>query len=304
VQILSVEETCRVLSYTSLMDEIGRAVDGLQNGTVTASERTALHLPGGAVLLYMPVTDGEIAAVKLLSVHPDNPSHGLPSIHAEVIIMDAKTGKRLCLLDGSTVTSRRTAAVTLYGASRLGCTAPRRVLVVGTGTQAREHVKAIAEVCKPERIYSAGLTRRLAEDFVAALGNEVPSLASVGQADEVRKEVDMIVTLTTSKVPVISPDIPDSTLVVGVGAFRPDMIELPPELIRRRKVLVDHWESARQEAGDLLNAGIDWNSVLDFSSLAESEDDRPTILKTVGHAAWDLAAARLVIARIGQRSQD
>ncbi len=301
MQTSSIEETRRLLSYSTLIDEIGKAVDGLRNQRIVASERTALTLPCDGILLYMPVTDGEIAVVKLLTVHPNNPSLRLPSIHSEVLVLDAKTGERICLLDGSTVTSLRTSAVTLYGCRRLGCGKPRRVLVVGTGTQAKEHVNALAQVCNPERIYVAGLNRKLAEEFVASQGEALPMLSAVGHTDEVCKEVDLIVTLTTSKTPVISADIPDSTLVVGVGAFRPDMIEIPPELVRRRRVVVDHWESARHEAGDLLNAGIDWSTVSDFASLPESGDGRPTLLKTVGHAAWDLAAAGLFAAQVKRR---
>lgn len=292
--IPSIEETRELLPYAPLMAEIDKAAGELRSGAITAPERTSMPLPGDAVLLYMPASDGTTCAAKLLTVHPGNPSSGLPSIHAQILVMDARTGVPGCLLDGPTVTSRRTAAVTLYGARRLGYARPRKVLVVGTGVQAAEHVRAIAEVCAPERIYVAGLNLSMAETFVHSFLGRIPALTAVDHADAVSGEVDLIVTLTTSKAPVISPNIPDSTLVIGVGAFKPDMIEIPAELIWRRKVVVDHLESARLEAGDLLSAGLDWSTVEDYRTLRDRAPQGPAILKTVGHAAWDLAAARMV----------
>src|SRR5439155_13530104 len=99
--------------------------------------------------------------------------------------------------------------------------------------------------------------------------------------------------------PVLPEGVRDDTFVVAVGAYLPEMAELPAELVRRSSELatlyVDTLGGARAEAGDLIMAGIDWARVtpLEEALDAPRPDKGPVIFKSVGHALWDLAAARL-----------
>jgi ornithine cyclodeaminase/alanine dehydrogenase-like protein (mu-crystallin family) len=72
------------------------------------------------------------------------------------------------------------------------------------------------------------------------------------------------------------------------------MAELPAALVRRAHLYVDTLEGAQAEAGDLLQAGIDWATVTPLADVILQE--RPLggtiVFKSVGHAFWDLAAAR------------
>jgi 1-piperideine-2-carboxylate/1-pyrroline-2-carboxylate reductase [NAD(P)H] len=108
---------------------------------------------------------------------------------------------------------------------------------------------------------------------------------------------DVVIALTTSKVPVIPAQLPDETLAIGIGAFRPDMAEIPVELLRKRRVVVDYLKGARHEAGDLLKADLDWNEVSELSRHLDTGSDQrpPSVFKSVGHASWDLAAARVAM---------
>ena len=106
------------------------------------------------------------------------------------------------------------------------------------------------------------------------------------------------VAATTSLTAVLPIDVDPATLIVGLGSFTPQMAELPAKQVRQRQVWVDELDGARHEAGDLLQAGVDWSRV---HTLAEALADRalpraPMLLKTVGHAAWDLAAVRTALA--------
>jgi 1-piperideine-2-carboxylate/1-pyrroline-2-carboxylate reductase [NAD(P)H] len=69
-------------------------------------------------------------------------------------------------------------------------------------------------------------------------------------------------------------------------------------LVSASRVFVDTTEGARDEAGDLIRAeqagAFDWE---DATPLAEAlrSPERPgttVVFKSVGHALWDLAAAR------------
>ena len=53
----------------------------------------------------------EISAVKIVNVHPDNPSkHKLPTVMAVIVLVDPSTGIPLAIMGGTTVTNMRTGA--------------------------------------------------------------------------------------------------------------------------------------------------------------------------------------------------
>lgn len=87
-------------------------------------------------------------------------------------------------------------------------------------------------------------------------------------------------------------------LLIAVGAFTPDAAEIDPVTVRSSRLYVDDPAGAAHEAGDLIQAGADWGGVQGlaaaFAKPAEA-DAVPVMLKTVGCAAWDLAAARVAV---------
>ena len=124
---------------------------------------------------------------------------------------------------------------------------------------------------------------------------------AVSEMDNALPATDLVLALTTSRTPVIPAHIGAQTLAIGVGAFKPDMAEFPPALLHSRQIVVDDLGGARHEAGDLLQAGVDWTQVRDLASVLDTPlalgADVP-VFKTVGQAAWDLAAARVAMASL------
>jgi len=192
------------------------------------------------------------------------------------------------------VTGRRTAAMTVLATQVLHRTGPRSILVIGTGEQASHHVRAFTECFPDARIQIRGVTQEAASAFCVAHAGITPRLriAPEGPCDE---GVDLVVTLTTSKTPVYLGPARASRLVAGVGAFTPDAAEVAAGVVHGSTVVVDDPVGATHEAGDILLAGMDWNGV---RSLADAINtpvpaDQPVFYKSVGCAAWDLAACRL-----------
>jgi 1-piperideine-2-carboxylate/1-pyrroline-2-carboxylate reductase [NAD(P)H] len=299
--VLNETETARRLPYPKLTDSIRAVLLEKKAGRTVAPERSRLELPGG-VLLLMPATDGRVAVTKLVSVHGDNAAHGLPSIQGEVIVMRADTGERLMMLDGATVTARRTAAVSLLAAQRLapnpsasGRHGP--LLIVGAGTQGKSHLEAFTEGLGVREVFihsrnpasaarlvrharHLGFEAHLVEDMRAALA-----------------ACPLIVTATNATAPVIPNTVRDDVFIAAVGAFRLDMIELPNDLVRRSRLFVDTLEGARHEAGDYAQAGVDWETVTPLEEALEMPGipSGPIVFKSIGHALWDLAAARCAL---------
>lgn len=305
MKIFNAAETAQALPYRLLVPAISVVMRERADKRIQAPERQVVTIDNDSVLLCMPAIANDIGITKLVTVHADNAQHDLPSIQGEVIVFEAQTGRRLALLDGPTCTSRRTAAVTLLGITQLARKKPASVLIIGTGVQASAHIDALIDYFDIHEFQIAGLNFEIAEAFCAALQVRHPNVtvhATTGAAiQEACPEVDVIIALTTSKVPVIPTRIPLDTLAIGVGAFKPDMAEFPPELLNSRLVIVDDLFGSKHEAGDLIQANVNWAEVHELSEYLTSGElisgDMP-VFKTVGQAAWDLAAARVAIASI------
>jgi 1-piperideine-2-carboxylate/1-pyrroline-2-carboxylate reductase [NAD(P)H] len=302
MQILDRAQTAQALPYSKLVPAVAHAAKELAAGTIIAPERQVVTIDPASVLLSMPAIGADISATKLITVHANNAQHQLPAIQGEVVVFETATGRRLALLDGPTVTARRTAAMTLLGIETLAPKKPGSVLIIGTGTQATAHVDALVEYFGVEHFWIAGFSQADAEAFASTLMQRHGRLTVSAMAAEALKhdvpETDVIIALTTSTVPVIPVNISPTTLAIGVGAFKPNMAEFPPELLHRRQIIVDDHGGAKHEAGDLIQAQVDWNAVVELADILSGKVPRPTaipVFKTVGQAAWDLAAARVAI---------
>ncbi|MCD9122144.1 delta(1)-pyrroline-2-carboxylate reductase family protein [Cupriavidus sp. UGS-1] len=322
--LLDAVQTAARLPYPDLAVAIADMLGELRAGTAMAPPRLALPVgdvsaaapQGEGTLLVMPARNADLVMTKNITVHPGNPARGLPNILGEVVVADAHTGVRLALLDGPTVTGRRTAAVSLLAAQRFAARPDGELLIVGAGVQATTHLEAFAAGLPLRRVWLHSRTADKAHALAAharRLGLEAEVIESAGDIDTVLARVSMVVTVTSSRTPVL-PDLAagcwrDDHFIAAVGAFRPDMCELPPALCRGAaqagRLLADTLFGIEDEAGDLLQAGIDWAAVQPFETAILAADairarsGSPLVFKSVGYALWDLAACALAVRSAG-----
>jgi len=291
MKLLNALETAALLPYPALANSIEEVLGDHKKGLITAPERLVVSLPSGATLLLMPAADPEITLTKLVTVHPSQ----RPSVKAEVWVMRTGTGERLLWLDGSVVTARRTAAVSLLAAQKLAPNLGTAILVIGAGTQGKSHLEAFQAGLGIRRAYIYSRTRESAQELAKhaqALGIEAQAVEDLRDA---LGEASLIVTATTSKTPVLPNQVRQDVFIAAVGAYRPDMAEVDPELVHRCTVYVDTL-GACSEAGDLLQAGVGSKvQPLEDILLGPKPASGPVLFKSVGHALWDLAAARLAV---------
>ncbi|KDB08260.1 ornithine cyclodeaminase/mu-crystallin [Burkholderia sp. lig30] len=285
--------TAALLDYPALLAALRQTVVEYAAGEIVSPERMVVPLQAGGVMLSMPSSARDIAIHKLVNVCPGNGARGLPTIHGQVVACDAVTGEMRFVLDGPTVTGRRTAAISALGIQALHAGAPREILLIGTGKQAANHAEALAAIFPDAQLVVRGTTAQSAARFCEANLAQAPRLAPL-DGDGVPDSIDVVVTLTTSRTPVYREPAREGRLVVGVGAFTPDAAEIDAGTVRASRLVVDDLAGARHEAGDLILAQVDWHQV---ASLADAlggtfEADGPVLFKSVGCAAWDLAACR------------
>jgi len=290
---LNAAETQARLPFPKLVDALQVAVLELADGKIRCPERQAVPMAGGAILLSMPVVADDLAAHKLITVAPRNKALGLPTILGQLAILDGQRGVTRLILDGATVTGRRTAAMSMLGLRALGPRKINRVLVIGTGTQARGHVEALAALYPGIEVGVRGRTKDNEDHFQRQLAH-LPLAWVQPSLDD---PLDVVITCTTSSTPVYAEAARLDRLLIAVGAFRPEAAELSPEIIHASEVFVDDPGGAPHEAGDLIQANIDWKLVRALGEILPHAvpPTRPRVFKTVGCAAWDLAAARVAI---------
>ncbi|RJS18364.1 delta(1)-pyrroline-2-carboxylate reductase family protein [Corallococcus sp. H22C18031201] len=304
---LSAAETVACLPYPALVRVLDGMLGELREGRAHAPPRLAVDLPGGT-LLVMPATNERVAITKLVTVHTDNPSRGRKAIQAEVLVLDAATGERRLVLDGATVTARRTAAVTLLAAQRLAPRPDDDLLLVGAGVQARAHAEAFLSARGTRRVVIHSRSPGPAEALARHLreqGAHVEVEPRASALPEVLERVGLVVTATTSHAPVL-PDLDAGCwrgrhFVAAIGAFRPEMRELPAGLVqlaaKHERLRVDTLFGVKDEAGDLLQAHVDWDRVRALQDTEPLRDHphAPVVFKSVGYACWDLGASLLAL---------
>lgn len=294
LRVFDAPQTAALLPFPALIDAIGDAAADVAAGLVLSPERQVLALGGGGVLLSMPATAPDIGVHKLVTVQAANAGLGLPTLHGTVTACDAVTGRPLCVLDGPEVTGRRTAAVSLLAIRTFLRAPPQSVLLIGTGVQAERHLLALNVVYPDCEVQVRGTSAESAARFCDAQGAIHPRLRP---ATAMTTDAQVVIALTTSREPVYDEAPLAGRLIIGVGAFKPEMAEIGKATLDGSDIYADDPAGARHEAGDLLRAGVDWARVTSLAdALKRPPDlDRPIVFKSVGTAAWDLAAARVAL---------
>lgn len=312
MQVFDAAATRAAIPIGELLDAVQEAYRDVAAGRDRSPLRTHVSLAEGDLLLMPGVRDrGSGSTVKLVTITPANVARGLPTIHALVAWIDAATGEPRAIFDGATITAMRTGAASGV-ATRLMARPDARVLgLVGAGAQAAWQVRAVVAVRPIEevRVYARDAARR--DAFAAALDDlGVPlEVRAVPEAEAAVRGADVVCAATTSSTPVFDAAwVGAGCHVNGIGAYRPGMVELPPELFARAAtVAVDSRAAALAEAGDLL-AAIDQGQVaagdlvevgrIGREWAAGRDPEAITVFKSVGLAIQDVVAAEIAARRL------
>jgi ornithine cyclodeaminase/alanine dehydrogenase-like protein (mu-crystallin family) len=282
------------LSWPTVIDALERALPAaFRSGDFV--DRFSVGAVGGELLL-MPAADEHTVGVKLVGVGSENQLHGLPRIQALYVVFDARSLSPLAVVDGTSLTTFRTAGQSAMVVRRLAAPDAHQLVVFGSGPQARAHIEA---VCTVRPIDSVRVIGRRPEP-VALLCKELACDQfdiRAGIPDEVLT-ADIVVCATTSRTPVFDgAKLNEQAYVVAVGSHTPDSRELDDAVFSRASaVLVEHRETALREAGDIVMSlmanSLRPDQIMDFSDLAAGRLSATTgisVYKSVGMGYQDLA---------------
>ncbi|HJP00093.1 MAG: ornithine cyclodeaminase [Dehalococcoidia bacterium] len=272
MRYLNPDEVRAALPMSDAIDSMAHAFGG---------DREAPNRMLLGVSLFMPGRLDSYTGVKVVSSVPGDP--------AGVVAVFDESGHPLGLVDGPTLSAIRTAAAPGLATDKMAPSDAGVMAMLGAGAMAADQVAAVRAVRQIREVLVWSRTEESARVLADSIGGEV-----VIDADEAVARADVVSTATPSRCPLFEA----SSLRLGahvnaVGAFTPEMAEIPAGVVEEAFVVVDDREAAAVEAGDLLRVGRQPDA--DMAELISGQmvpSDEPfTLFKSVGIAAQDIAAA-------------
>ena len=294
--VLSGEDVRRLLDVDQLIEALADALAEMSAGAASVPPRVAAFVPDRGLLAAMPGYAAGVLETKLVSVFPDNE----PSHQALIALFDAANGTPLAVMDGTHITAVRTGAASALS-TRLLARADARVLaVVGTGVQARSHLDAVTRVRDFDEVRVAGRS----PDRVRSLVRETRGRRPADSFEAAVRGADVVCACTDASSPILRRDwLAPGAHVTSVGASR-DGPELDDATVRagvlavESRVAFQPYPAGAHELQSLdPSAAVELGELVAGTRPGRTSEDQLTVYKSMGHAAEDAAAARLVYER-------
>lgn len=293
---ISEAEVQKHLNFHELMRTMETALVDLSIGRVTQPLRSVIAIPQHKAWFgLMPAVYGDVIGAKLVTVFPGNISRGIDTHQALIQLFDEQTGVPLAMLDGRLITAWRTAAVSALATRDLARPDARVLAILGSGVQARTHVKMLQMVRSFEEVRVWSRTPENARRFAEE------TAAKVMSAEEAVRGADVVVTVTHSSEPILYGSWLDpGAHVNAVGAVGLHARELDDIAMQQSGVIVESTEAALAESGDIVHSDV--RIYAELGEILSGSKPRPqsqnTIYKSLGVAVEDVAAARMIYRQI------
>jgi len=299
-----------LLPMSACIDAMAEALLAAANGDTVLPLRSMVWMPDRSGLLgLMPAYLGapRSLGLKVITYLPGNHGGDRDSHQGAVLLFDTDDGRLLAVIDASSITATRTAAVSGLATRLLAREDAGDLAILGSGVQAGSHFDAMRVVRTLRRVRVASGSFDRAKAFArhhqAATGIPIEAVAT---AREAVLGADLICTATSSQSPVLEGRwIAQGAHINAVGACFPTSRELDTAAVVRSRLYVDRRESALAEAGDFLipkNEGAigddhivgELGEILAGRLPARRSPDEVTLFKSLGIAIEDLAAAHAI----------
>jgi ornithine cyclodeaminase/alanine dehydrogenase-like protein (mu-crystallin family) len=307
VLIVNSAEVTRLLPMDECIDVMADALSALARGEAIVPLRPILWLPekvGALGMMPSYLASADALGLKVVTVFQGNHGTKYDSHQGAVLLFESKHGQLLSIMDATSITGIRTAAVSGVATRLLARADAKSVAILGSGVQARTHLAAMLHSRSIEtvRVWSRDgeHARRFADRESKRHRIAVSAASSVQEAVQ---EADIICTTTSSRDSILEGRwISPGTHINAVGSSVPFARELDSDAVRRARLYVDRRESALNEAGDFLlarkeGAVDDAHIVGEIGELlleqieGRRSPDEITLFKSLGLAVEDLAAA-------------
>ena len=297
--LLTENDVAAILTMPMAIELVEDSFRRLAHGTAMMHPRQRLHIPGQSYLHYMAAADatGGVMGMKIYT----SSREGLRFL---VPLFSTRSGDLLALIEADYLGQIRTGAASGVATKWMAREDAKTVGVIGTGSQSKTQVEAVAAVRWVESVKGFGRDKDRRDAWAREMSErlKVP-VAPVDSAEEAVRGASILITATTSTNPVVEGKwLEHGVHINAIGANFPQKRELDAEAIRRSDLIaVDSRQQAKMEAGDLIQAfgedALKWESVAELSEIvagklvARSGKSQITLFKSSGIASEDVAVA-------------
>ncbi|MDD1728914.1 MAG: ornithine cyclodeaminase family protein [Methanospirillum sp.] len=285
-----------------LIEAVREAFIDHGNGSCEMPPKSYVTLPGGdfrTMPSYLPGL--RIAGVKVVNVHPDNRTKGLPTVMGMIILLDPPSGKPVAILNATALTDLRTGAAAAVATEVLSSEKTGTLGIIGAGRQALSGLLAISEVFQVESVKVWSRNEKTATRFTEKFPDLNITVTNLEQASD----ATVLLTATPSTKSLIKDEwIADGTHINAIGADAPGKQELDPNLLTRSQIFVDdrkqavHSGEVNVPIRDGLLSAEDITGTLGevlIGKIGRSDPESVTIFDSTGIAITDLAAASVAL---------
>ena len=227
-----------------------------------------------------------------------------------VLLFDTQSSALLAILEADWLGRMRTGAASGVATRYMASEAARTLGVIGSGRQAETQIDSIAAVRPLDhiKVFSRSVERR--EALARSMSGRLDvNVSAVSTAQEAVSESDIVVTITSSREPVVDGSwLANGCHVNAAGSNQPTRRELDASAVARAGIVaVDSLQQARIESGDLILAAaegaFDWPNAVELSQIVSGSvkpDRSPggiSIFVSQGIAIEDIMVARDVYDR-------
>lgn len=299
--LLGDSEVTQLMSMADCVDVMEDAFSQVAKGNTWNTPRSRIRLPRGFHhLMASAVLDSNVFGLKTYTSFR-------AGTRFLTLLYDASTGDLLAMVQGPKCSLMRTGAVTGVATKYMAKQDASTVGIIGTGFQGRGQLEG---VCAVRNINSVKAFDAVPESL-ASFCEEMSSALNVkvepsSSPEDCVKDVDIIITMTTSREPVLLGDwLQPGVHVNAAGSNHWIRREVDDNVITKAdKIVVDSLADAKIEAGDLLypieRGRLRWDQIHELASVVGGSiqgregDDQITLFESQGIAISDVAAAAFV----------
>lgn len=318
VLLVSQEEVPRLLPMRECIELMADVLRALADGKTILPLRTVLPLPDGrGAFASMPavVLEPYALGLKVITVFPGNHGTAYDSHQGAVLLFEPEHGSLVAIIDASSITAIRTAAVSAVATRALAREDARILGILGSGVQATTHVEAMLAVRPIDRVRVWSRERKHTIAFAARAASRYGiEVRVVNSAEDAVRDADIVCTTTSAREPVLHGSwLTSGTHVNAVGASTRNARELDGAALQQSRLYVDRRESAINEAGDYLMAKAEGfvdeghivgelGELLTGRIEGRRTTDEITLFKSLGLAIEDVASAHHIYQSAHTRS--
>jgi len=247
--ILTKRDIEKILTPAVANETVEKAFRAYSLGSAKMPPKSYLYFPKGDLRSMPAYICGEgfdVAGIKSVTVHPQNPASELPAVMAVIILNDPQTGFPLAVMDGTYLTCVRTGAAGAVAAKYLSREDSKIAGFVGCGAQARSQLSCLMEVRNIQKIkiWQFPKDKACVRSFKQWVEKTFKLKVEVSSSmDAVTMNSDIVITTTPSRIPLVNSVSP-GTHINAIGADAPGKQEIHPEILKQAKVVVDDWTQA------------------------------------------------------------